>query len=383
MAATIRVSTAAQLTAALRTARGGETILLAPGNYGNVSIINRDFTAPVTLKSANPARDAVFSELRIHQSSNIFIDDVEIGRSLRPGEALWTQPAYISSSHNLGFIGVTVHGSLDNNAWNDGWGLRFSDVRNVSVINSTFRQLNIAIHTEHSSNLLFSGNKVSEVREGFDFNSSHYVTLAGNSFTAFQPWIAYGDHPDSIQVWNYGANEGSSHFLIRDNVMLQGNNGTQGIFVRAEDPNPAYRHSDFVVENNLYSGASRLGISLSGVDGATIRDNTVTTSPAGNPGWDAAILLTDTSAALVERNISPLILRDNDRGTVLHDNVKLWDMNYRVGTPLAELFVNPGGSLYDPGNFAVRPGSIGVHAGFTLPLPVADHPLTALFTHIA
>ena len=61
--ATITVSNAAQLSAALSSAHAGDTILLAGGNYGDFSISNLSFSSQVTIESADPTNPAVFRSL--------------------------------------------------------------------------------------------------------------------------------------------------------------------------------------------------------------------------------------------------------------------------------------------------------------------------------
>jgi hypothetical protein len=54
----INVSSAAGLMSALTNARGGETIVLASGNYGDLNLSSRTFASAVTIKSADPGDPA-------------------------------------------------------------------------------------------------------------------------------------------------------------------------------------------------------------------------------------------------------------------------------------------------------------------------------------
>jgi hypothetical protein len=68
MTDTIRVTNAAELTQALATATGGETIMLAAGNYGRLVMIdstraNFDFASNVTIRSEDPGSPAVVTGL--------------------------------------------------------------------------------------------------------------------------------------------------------------------------------------------------------------------------------------------------------------------------------------------------------------------------------
>ena len=169
---------------------------------------------------------------------------------------------------------------------------------------------------------------------------------------------------------NAGVKEGSSRVVISDNVILQGSNGTQGIFIRAEDL--TNRHSDFTIENNLYNGNARNAITLIGVDGATVRGNTVTSAPPSSlvpgGGLEAGINLTDTTKVVVDRNLAPLLLANGSNpGSVWSNNIDLWDSKQKFGVALDSVFAAksaPAG--YDMDAYALKAGGLAatMHAGF-------------------
>ena len=387
--ATIRASTAQQLQTALATVRGGETILLSPGDYGDVLIKYRNLAGTVTLKSADPTDPANFGDLRIDQSSGFRFDTIDIHRALAKGEADWTPLSYISNSSRIAFAGVHFFGSLDNNSWNDGYGLRVGASKDISVTNSTFEQLHIGAIYDHVSGIVLTGNNVTDVREGFDFAAVHDATIAQNRFSHITPNLAAYDHSDAIQFWNAGVEEGSSRVVIRDNVILAGTNGgTAGIFVRAEDPTPAWRHSDFTILNNMYTGEARNGITLDGVDRATVSGNTLTTSAGAL--YDPALILTNTTKVIADHNILPLLLQQGDRETVLTDNIDVWDMAERKGVSVESLFGTPPGVLgFDISSGgaakAAVPGGIVITAkpAIEAPAPSAVSPTVAAAPHDA
>ena len=357
----INVGNAVQLAAAVAVVRGGETILLAPGNYGVLTVKYRMLDTTVTIKSADAANDAVLSGIRVHASSGFVFDDLDVKRPLLAGEADWTQAVYVSASKKIDLVRIDFTGSLDDNPWNDGIALRVGDTEGFRLIDSTFEQFNVAAKFSQVDRLVVAGNTVTDVREGFNFAAVHDVTIAQNRLFSFDPNYAAGDHSDAIQFWNAGVNEGSSRVVIRDNIILQGaNGGTQGIFIGAE--NLTYRHSNFVIENNLYNGDARHGISIYGVDGAVIRGNSVTTAVGGY--LEAGININRSTSVLVENNITPLLLQDrNNVDVTLRNNIDLWDRNYKTGLSLAQVFDAPVGGMFSEGQFVAR-GTSGFH-GFT------------------
>ena len=347
----ILVNSNQQLAAAIRLVKGGETILLAPGDYGSVAIKGRNLSDTVTIKSANSNDDAVISGLRIDSSSGFKIEDVNFHRELKSGEALHTQTVFVSSSQRVTFSGVDFTGSLDNNAWNDGFGLRVSNSSKIAVLDSTFRQLFRSAVFANVDDMLVAGNTISEVREGFNFAGVSNVMIAQNRFSQFQPNYAARDHSDAIQVFSDGTT-GSSNVTIKNNIITPGvSGGVQGIFIRAEDP--ASRHSNFVIENNLYYGDARHGISSNGIDNVVIRGNTVVT--AGSDGLEAAINVLNSTRILVESNITPMLLtRTNNVDIVLRDNVDLLDRKQWKGLTLEDVFELPKEIRFDETTFVSR-----------------------------
>ncbi len=82
---TITVANAAELNQALASATGGETILLAAGNYGKLSLNGTQFASNVTIKSADPNAMASFSEVYLNQASNVTFDTIIFDIQLQRG----------------------------------------------------------------------------------------------------------------------------------------------------------------------------------------------------------------------------------------------------------------------------------------------------------
>ena len=73
--ATINVSNSSQLSSALSAASGGDTIILANGSYGDLTI-SQDYAGKVTLQAANDL-GASFGKVKI-SGSNVTLDGVSI-----------------------------------------------------------------------------------------------------------------------------------------------------------------------------------------------------------------------------------------------------------------------------------------------------------------
>lgn len=233
--ADVKVSTANQLKDALLTAKAGDKIILAPGNYGAISISAKNFSSQVTLVSSDPAKKAHIDSLLIKGSNNIKIQGIDLGRSLGAGESAAFAMATVSKSSNITFEGVVVHGSADKDPSNDGRGISVLDSSRIKVLNSNFFDLGRGVLFGRSTDIEVIGNKLSNLRsDGMDFSAVQRVLIDNNRISDIYP--ATGDHPDAIQFFTAGATSASTDIVIRNNQIFQGNGGgAQGIFLRNGD----------------------------------------------------------------------------------------------------------------------------------------------------
>lgn len=276
IASAITITSASQLAAALKTAKGGEVFDLAPGNYGTLSIANRTFSSPITFRSANTSQPATFAQTSITGSKGVNFDGVEFANPLSSGQPSWTAAVRISGSSTISFNNVAVHGSLDNNTANDGYGIHSRSSSNITVTNSNFTQLYRAVLVESNQNVNLTGNVVSNVRsEGFNFADAQNVTIVGNSFSNFHP-ILPGDHPDAIQFWTAGTTRASSNITISDNLIVGSAGGRmQGIFITSTVGVLPYKN--VTITNNTLVGTMWHGITVMEASGVAITGNTVVT----------------------------------------------------------------------------------------------------------
>ena len=72
------VSTAAELTAALNAATGGETIMLNAGNYGAVTLTGKNYSALVTVTAATASNPPKFSSIAVTGGKNLKLDKIYV-----------------------------------------------------------------------------------------------------------------------------------------------------------------------------------------------------------------------------------------------------------------------------------------------------------------
>lgn len=289
----------AGLLAALKSARGGETILLAPGVYSGINLrAAATFDKPVTITSADPQKRAVLTDFAIYSAKGLTFSNLEfvpLAPDLTRGGSYWA--FRILSSRDIRIDRVSVHGSLDDNTSNDPSGLQFRLSNDVSVTNSEFQQLERGMLVAYTDGITASGNHVHDIRsDGFDFADVRNVKITGNTFRNFNP--VGEDHPDAIQFWTKGTKNASRDIMIANNVILRGaKNYTHGIFFRDETEAMPYEH--VTIANNLIVGTGYHGISITGAHGLEVTDNVLVTFSGELLTW---MKIADSDNVLVSGN---------------------------------------------------------------------------------
>ena len=273
------VSGPVQLQAALLTAKGGTEIRLQPGDYGELSLRGKKFEGqPLTLIAATDKRP-VFTKLTLDGASGIVVAGVQVSGLGRPLVGM-------SNASNIVFAGNLVTGANHNqDPWDDNgvaaW-IRFS--RHMTIAGNIFEDFRGTAYFQQTDRATFADNTVRHVREGLNVAASTNLDLMRNYFHSFSPKFMDREHPDSIQFWTAREKIGSSNVRIVENVMMHGLCGAiQGIFIRSETTGnpkaPQIYHDNFLVQRNVYYGASKHGVTVTSVHGSVVENNVVVASP--------------------------------------------------------------------------------------------------------
>lgn len=272
------VATAAELQAALAKAVGGDQVLLAPGDYGQVRLANYKFASTVTVRSQKFGDWAHFDGINVVGSSNIQFNWLDVGRPLNAGEAGTTQLNSIRSSTNIRFDASRFHGSQDGNFTNDGVGLAIYDSTGVRVTGSEFTDLDRGIYVLRSNGTHIFSNDLHDLREdGINAAATNGIFISNNLIRDFHP--SAGGHGDAIQFWNTGQTVGSSNISIKNNVIwmpqehADPSSGVQGIFITAPG---TLGYRNVTIDNNLvYANERWNGLSVDGATNLYMVNNTL------------------------------------------------------------------------------------------------------------
>ena len=266
--ADIICATAAELTAALGSAKSGDRILLEAGNYSNVQLKGLSFDSAVTITSRDPGNPATLTGLTVSNSQGLSFSNLHLDFS-----SPWTVwNAQITGSSNIVFSGMNIHGSLNGNPGDDQSGILVKDSKNVTITGSEFQQLDHGISLSNNTGVRIENNRMHDIRaDGVIAVATSNVQIVGNAFTDFYP--SGGDHPDAIQFLTRGATEKAHDILVSGNLITRGEGAIiQGIFITDQI---GIGYDRVTVTDNVVVGAMYNGIMVSSTNGVVVTGNTI------------------------------------------------------------------------------------------------------------
>lgn len=329
------IASAAEFTAAIAVARGGETLMLAPGNYGSLNLWKRTFAPAVTIASADPARPAAFDDVTLNAVENIAFDAVKIGRPRKTDEPDWKYMNRWTAVKNVAATRCTFHGSENGTSTDDIVGLLVSDSDGITITGGTFTELVRGAMFQRSRKIVVNDNRFRIIRsDGIDFAACANVQIARNVFSDFDPQgdpEQGGDHADAIQFWTAGQTQGCSNVLIRDNLVIGAYPQTaQGILIQDEAGLRASGagHRGFTISGNRVFDTMWWGIRVVGVDGLILNDNLAsqvdkdTGIGKGRPVTESRIWVSECTGTVHDNSANALMIQ-SDGLVVSTANAKL------------------------------------------------------------
>jgi len=323
----VEVQDRPQLMAALKAARGGETLVLGAGDYGRLALpLNGapSYERPVTLQSERPFA-ARFDKIELRGARNLAFRDLDIGGGM----------SIRDRSRDISITGVQISGVL-----------YLRDLTGFTLERTTIRGDQYALIMNSVQDFRVRGNLLMGAWEDL-------MRITGNSSRGLMEYNELLDvaaapkvHPDMLQI--FGLPGITPHDLvIRRNLIWDdpttGRPGSmaQGIFMTDSRSDQGYRN--ITIEENLIAVQSPNSIRVAGAtQNVVIRNNSLMPS-IGDGG--AMLRLgtggpTAPGAALVANNVVKLVNDDTKNG-VFRDNY-VYGRNAR----LEALFAGRGGSRW-------------------------------------
>lgn len=255
----VQVSNAFTLALALKTAKPGARIVLAPGTYPKLSLGNLQFGAPVTLV----ATGATAAGLTLDNVSGLRI----VGLAVELGDADPSGRLSVANSRNIRLTELKVRGQPLRQ------GLVIQRSRDIRVDHCSFDGLKNGVVHSASSDVVIEANTFRRMSaDGVTGAGSSRLLIKDNDFSDFAPFA--GAHPDAIQIFTKGASASAEDITIVGNRINRGRGGIpQGIFLTDQVGNLPYRR--VVIRDNEIIGAMHNGIAVMHAEDVEISGNTV------------------------------------------------------------------------------------------------------------
>ncbi|HEX5378156.1 MAG TPA: right-handed parallel beta-helix repeat-containing protein [Phenylobacterium sp.] len=314
---TYTVSNTVELSTALKSAVGGDTISLAGGNYGDVAI-NKAFSSDVLITSQSAGSPAVFHTLNLGSAANVHIDAVKVDFTPSSTTYAFSPAVSISYATNITITHSTITGGLAVNGVSPD-STTLDNTQNVLGFPTGY-----GVSIGNSNNVKLDGVEISTVNKGIVLNNSNYVTVAhsdihdlrtsgivggggshitidSNHIHDSNPWHwGYGDHADYLALWtNAGQASASTDIKITNNLMEQGK-GTAllGMWLQGG----AVGFSGVTISGNAFLNGNFQGITLWDTSNASVDHNTLLQTSGDTKARPSILLSSGTHNVTVSDN---------------------------------------------------------------------------------
>jgi len=350
----LNVSNATQLQAALASAKAGDTIKLAAGNYGNVSITSKNFSTDVTITSADPTHPATFASLSVSSSSHLDFSGVNINFVPTSTTYDFSPAVHINLSSNITLQSATLVGGVAINgvaqtatALNSfgtvnglpvGYGVDVTGSSNVTLSQLNISQFGHGVVLSDSTGVSILNSNIHNVRTspivGADTGN---LTISGNTLSASNPWqwgnTPYGDHADFIHLWtDTNLTAALQNITITNNVIEQGT-GTAILGISLQDES-GFGFANVNISDNALLNGNAQGIRLEHVATSTVEGNVLLQSSGAANDAPGIVLADGSNHVTLSGNVTGFIADTSAAGnTADPSNTTLGNFGAQTSAP--------------------------------------------------
>lgn len=335
-AATVK-ATPATLEVAIRQAGPGDTIYLAPGEYGNAGVGRR--RTPLTLVSADPANPAIFRTFTVSESSDVTVENIVVNFTPDAKTVSWSCTVNIEESQNVSFLksrvtgGPAVSGVEMTAKGTDrtdnvigiptGRGVCISSSQGVTVADNEVSKFHRGFVMNRVSKVILRHNDVHDMRTTAIVGSEvSDLLIEGNHLHDAHPWrwgeTPAGDHADFLALWsNPNQKTPNARVSVIGNRFEQADGkDILGMWFEGKEAAP---FTDAVIAKNVFLIANLQGILLWHTQGARIEQN-IMRRVGDNPKQSPGILLRDGVTGVTMSNNTLNLIDDNSGGKNRQDH---------------------------------------------------------------
>ncbi|QDY70961.1 LamG-like jellyroll fold domain-containing protein [Qingshengfaniella alkalisoli] len=279
---TILVRNSSDLDAAVRALAGTGGAIQLDSDAGPYWIHLKDIDAAseIVITSSDPTKMAEVHTATVIDSKNLSLRELAIVPKnedpyLGDGSAV-----AIYGSSDIRFEQNTLRGIGDGKAGIEEGvtsshdAILIRDSKNVTASDNTLSHFWHGITVMDSFDTTLSGNNITKMQgDIFRLAGADGALLTDNKVYDLYGSAAWANHDDIVQFWGPNINVPNRDITISGNYFNSGDTQYQGIY--GSNVRSGFEFTNFVVENNLVVVSAHHGISINGVNGVLIRNNTV------------------------------------------------------------------------------------------------------------
>lgn len=315
------VQNAGELASALSSAIGGETFVLAPGDYGDCPSI----PSGVTLQAADPAKMPVLNQLMLAGVDGVSLSGLHLKYSLQDGgnHGLTANRFAVENCNDITLDGLIIEGDRLPSGNANGRGLKINTSARVSLLNSEIFAFWSGISAHTMNDLTISGCNIhSMLSDGIKLGRINGALISLNYIHDFEHDPATGNHPDMVQIMR-SSSDGCTGLKFHDNLFDMNKSGDAEIWAqtltanqdKADLDNPAHQLHDIEYLRNVVIANQQHACTMVGVASGVFADNRLAAIPrpsAANAG--AAIpkmRISGSPSITMAGNIGPGVINLN------------------------------------------------------------------------
>jgi len=393
----ITVNNASELRSALASASPGETILIAGGNYGDLSLAPAwqfNFSGNVTLAAADPNDPPVFDSIYMRGVSDITLQNLEVKMVAKQSSVQWDSAILMENSSNIiidnvnmvganainGIPESSIPGTVSDPSKNVlgqpfGTGVTANNSSNITVQNSEITNFFGGISLSQANGVNILDNYIHHNRHspilGGDVSN---ILIDGNHLAAPIPWKygGAGDHGDYIHLWtDSNIQSSASQNITITNNFLEQQDGTPYLGIYLDDNANNLGHNNVTVAHNVIMSSHHLGgVVFENVSNSSITNNTILHTGDTRGAAPGIYLIDNTRNVTVDKNITSSIVttdpatRDAGGGISLGDNLIVQRNFPDKANYYTDLFVNAFSTYPDIADLTAQPGSVINQLGY-------------------
>lgn len=369
---------------------GGDAIYLMTGEYGLVRPPATNNTDYITIQAA-PGQTPVFTNLAMAAGGKWAFKGITFRNN--PGGPAG-QLIRVTLNDFI-FTDNTVYSEADVSSWSPDYWVAHASIaltftgNNAIISHNTFKNVRRGV-TLVGDHIEFTYNTIDvHANDALDFTVSN--TLIGhNSITNHYGKIDDGLHNDAMQGWTLNGDI-ASNVTIDSNTIIESTGAYPWIPLVPSGINPEYmqgisifdgKWKNVTVTNNLIVVSAGHAISLYGVQGGLIANNTVIRKTADTV-WDTFIALmpltvdgTEPANIIVRNNLAPSFRMPEKGSNIFDHNIAYlkqwqpWQKSIPV-IPMEQIFVQPDPAR-GPLDYHLKNGSPAIGAGLSDGVPLID-----------